>query len=107
MLLFFQDSLQLRFSLVGGLFEGVHRGGSGGSGGSVQEWATLLTQLIARGVVDLTKNSDLFLTVLDMLAVLVHSTLISDKESSSSSSSSGSASGSSSAGQGQVRFNLV
>ena len=62
-----------RFSLVGGLFETIER-----STGSITEWATLFVQLIVRGVVDLTNNSDLFTLVLDMLAILVHSALISD-----------------------------
>ena len=47
---------------------------------SIQDWATLLVQLIVRGVVDLTNNSDLFTLLLDMLAILIHSALISDKE---------------------------
>ena len=53
---------------------------------SVQEWATLLVQLIVRGVVDLTNNSDLFTLLLDMLAILIHSALISDKEGNSGTS---------------------
>ena len=38
-----------------------------------------------RGVVDLTNNSDLFTTVLDMINILIHSTLITDRESSGNS----------------------
>ena len=54
---------------------------------SVIEWSTLLVQLIVRGVVDLTHNSDLFTTVIDMLAILIHSTLINDRDSGDKSSS--------------------
>ena len=54
---------------------------------SVVEWSTLLVQLIVRGVVDLTHNSDLFTTVIDMLAIMIHSTLINDRESGDKSSS--------------------
>ena len=71
-----QDALQLRFSLVGGMFDTICRSQS-----SVIEWSTLLVQLIVRGVVDLTHNSDLFTSVLDMLAILIHSTLIIDRDS--------------------------
>ena len=56
---------------------------------SVIEWSTLLVQLIVRGVVDLTHNSDLFTTVLDMLAILIHSTLINDRDSGDKTSSGG------------------
>ena len=44
-------------------------------------------QLIVRGVVDLTHNSDLFTTVIDMLAILIHSTLINDRDSGDKSNS--------------------
>ena len=54
---------------------------------SVIEWSTLLVQLIVRGVVDLTHNSDLFTTVIDMLAILIHSTLINDRDSGDKSNS--------------------
>ena len=36
-------------------------------------------------MVDLTNNSDLFTTVLDMINILIHSTLITDRESSGNS----------------------
>ena len=55
---------------------------------SVIEWSTLLVQLIVRGVVDLTHNADLFTTVIDMLTILIHSTLINDRDSGDKSSSS-------------------
>ena len=48
------------------------------------QWSTLLVQLIVRGVVDLTNNTDLFTMILDMLSLLIHSTLIREKESGSS-----------------------
>ena len=46
-------------------------------------------QLIVRGVVDLTHNSDLFTSILDMLAVLIHSTLINDRDSNDKSNNNG------------------
>ena len=55
-------------------------------------------QLIVRGVVDLTHNSDLFTTVLDMLAILIHSTLINDRDSSDKASSGGDRTNNSGAG---------
>ncbi|XP_040577805.1 mediator of RNA polymerase II transcription subunit 12-like protein isoform X2 [Lepeophtheirus salmonis] len=70
-----QDALMLRFSLVGGLFDTIMS-----SNNSVNEWSSLLSQLIARGVIDLTNNADIFTNALDMLTVLVHSTLVSDRE---------------------------
>ncbi|XP_059479681.1 mediator of RNA polymerase II transcription subunit 12 isoform X2 [Neocloeon triangulifer] len=71
-----QDALQLRFSLVGGMFDTIQRSTS-----STTDWALLLLQLIAHGVIDLHNNSELFTTVLDMLATLIHSTLFTDAQS--------------------------
>ena len=73
------DALKLRFSLIGGLFESIIH-----TQNTVGEWATLLVQLVVRGVIDLTNNSDLFCMVIDMLSLLIHSTLIREKESGSS-----------------------
>ena len=70
-----QDALQLRFSLVGGMFESITC-----SIQSINEWAVLLVQLIVRGVIDLTNNADLFCPVLDMITALIHSTLVIDRE---------------------------
>ncbi len=70
-----QDALQLRFSLVGGMFESITCNFQ-----SINEWAVLLVQLIVRGVIDLTNNADLYCTVLDMLTALIHSTLVIDRE---------------------------
>ena len=70
-----QDALQLRFSLVGGMFESIATTNT-----SITDWSTLLVQLVVRGVIDLTNNSDLFCMLVDMLAILIHSTLIIDKE---------------------------
>ena len=66
-----QDALKLRFSLIGGLFESIIH-----TQNTVGEWATLLVQLVVRGVIDLTNNSDLFCMVIDMISLLIHSTLI-------------------------------
>lgn len=46
-----QDSLQLRFSLVGGMFDTVQRNAS-----TTTEWAILLLQLITYGVIDMNNN---------------------------------------------------
>lgn len=70
-----QDALQLRFSLVGGMFESITT-----TMQSITDWSTLLVQLVVRGVIDLSNNSDLFCMVVDMLSILIHSTLIIDKE---------------------------
>lgn len=70
------DALQLRFSLIGGMFDTIQRNST-----STTDWALLLVQLISQGVIDLTNNSELFTTVLDMLATLIHSTLVSDSQS--------------------------
>lgn len=65
------DALQLRFSLVGGMFEAIQKNST-----PTTDWAILLAQLVCQGVVDLSCNRELFTTVVDMLATLVHSTLL-------------------------------
>lgn len=65
-----------RFSLIGGMFDAIQKNST-----STTDWALLLVQLISQGVIDLTNNSELFTTVLDMLATLIHSTLVSDSQS--------------------------
>lgn len=70
------DALQLRFSLVGGMFDAIQKNST-----PVSDWAILLTQLMCQSAIDLTTNSELFTTALDMLATLIHSTLISDSQS--------------------------
>ena len=74
-----QDALKLRISLVGGLFDSITT-----TFQSIQDWSFLLVQLIVRGVVDLTNNSDLFCSVIDMINILIHTTLIREKESGGS-----------------------
>ncbi|KAJ2943837.1 hypothetical protein O0L34_g8164 [Tuta absoluta] len=68
------EALQLRFSLAGGMFDAIRR-----SYQLTSDWAVLLTQLIAHQVVDAYNNSlcrsNLFTTLIDMLATLIHSTL--------------------------------
>jgi hypothetical protein len=70
-----QDALQLRFSLVGGMFEFITC-----SYQSINDWGVLLVRLIVRGVIDLTNNADLYCTALDMITALIHSTLVIDRE---------------------------
>ncbi|KAG1673141.1 Mediator of RNA polymerase II transcription subunit 12-like protein [Nymphon striatum] len=66
-----QDALQLRLSLVGGMFDTIQR-----SSTITTDWAVLLVQLASHGVIDTQNNSELFTTILDMLAVLVHTNII-------------------------------
>lgn len=66
-----QDALQLRFSLVGGVFDTIQRNVT-----MTNDWALLLVQLVSYGVIDLNNNAELFTTVIDMLATLIHSTLV-------------------------------
>ncbi|XP_073983831.1 mediator complex subunit kohtalo isoform X1 [Rhodnius prolixus] len=70
-----QDALLLRFSLIGGMFDTIQRNTTLST-----DWAILLVQLVIYGVIDLNNNSELFNTVIDMLATLIHSTLDSQSE---------------------------
>lgn len=45
------DALQLRFSLVGGMFDSIQKNGT-----SITDWAILLAQLVCQGVIDLSTN---------------------------------------------------
>ncbi|CAB0013481.1 unnamed protein product [Nesidiocoris tenuis] len=71
-----QDALLLRFSLIGGMFDTIQRNTN-----LTIDWAILLVQLVIYGVIDLNNNWELFNTVIDMLATLIHSTLVSDSQS--------------------------
>lgn len=46
-----QDALQLRFSLLGGMFDTIQRNTT-----VTTDWAILLVQLVTYGVVDLNNN---------------------------------------------------
>lgn len=46
-----QDALQLRFSLLGGMFDTIQRNTT-----VTTDWAILLVQLITYGVIDLNNN---------------------------------------------------
>ncbi|RWS13512.1 thyroid hormone receptor-associated protein-like protein [Dinothrombium tinctorium] len=67
-----QEGLQLRLSLVGGMFDMIQKSSS------LMDWAVLLLQLISYGVVDPQLNYELFTIVLDMLCVLIHTTQATD-----------------------------
>ncbi|KAF7269352.1 mediator complex subunit kohtalo isoform X2 [Rhynchophorus ferrugineus] len=69
------DGLQLRFALVGGVFEAFQRNSS-----ATTDWALLLVQLVTHGIIDLHTNSELFTTIIDMLATLIHSALATDTQ---------------------------
>ncbi|XP_063967745.1 mediator of RNA polymerase II transcription subunit 12-like protein isoform X1 [Lytechinus pictus] len=71
------EALQLRLSLVGNMFDTIMR-----SMMWTTEFALLLLQLITTGTVDPHTNNELFTTVLDMLSVLINSTLSSDASGS-------------------------
>lgn len=69
------DGLQLRFALVGGVFEAFQRNPS-----ATTDWALLLVQLVTNGLINLHTHSDLFTVVIDMLATLVHSAKATDAQ---------------------------
>ncbi|KAI1305889.1 Mediator of RNA polymerase II transcription subunit 12-like protein [Halotydeus destructor] len=69
--------LQLRLSLVGGMFDIICK-----SMTTLGEWCILLLQLICNGVVEPQLDYELFTTVLDMLSVLIHSTNTNDASES-------------------------
>ena len=68
------DALKLRFSLIGGLFESIIH-----TQNSIGDWSTLLVQSGRDPY-----NTYLFTMILDMPSLLIHSTLIREKESGSS-----------------------
>ncbi|XP_071503303.1 mediator of RNA polymerase II transcription subunit 12-like protein [Diadema antillarum] len=72
------EALQLRLSLVGNMFDTIMRNNLPWT----TEFALLLLQLITTGTVDPHTNNELFTTVLDMLSVLINSTLSSDASGS-------------------------
>ncbi|KAL3207532.1 hypothetical protein MRX96_010017 [Rhipicephalus microplus] len=74
--LLLNEALLLRLSLVGGMFDMIQRNNS-----LTTDWALLLVQLINHGVVDMHCNFELFTTVLDMLAALIHVTQNADSVS--------------------------
>lgn len=45
------DALQLRFSLVGGMFDAIQKNTT-----ATTDWAILLAQLISQGIIDLSTN---------------------------------------------------
>lgn len=49
------DALQLRFSLVGGMFDAIQKNTT-----ATTDWAILLAQLISQGVIDLSTNRFVF-----------------------------------------------
>lgn len=69
------DGLQLRFALLGGVFEAFQKNSS-----ATNDWALLLVQLVTNALIDLHNHSSLFTTVIDMLATLIHSALASDSQ---------------------------
>ncbi|XP_015794701.1 mediator of RNA polymerase II transcription subunit 12-like protein isoform X2 [Tetranychus urticae] len=72
-----QEGLQLRLSLVGGMFDMIQKSTS-----LINDWAVLFVQLISYGVVETQQSYELFTTVLDMLAVLIHTTQSSETSES-------------------------
>ena len=66
-----QDAPQYRFSLGGGLFESITM-----TMHSTTDWSTLLVQLLLRGVIDFTGNSNLFCMLVNLLAILTQPALI-------------------------------
>ncbi|CAL1546445.1 unnamed protein product [Lymnaea stagnalis] len=69
------EALHLRLSLVGGMFDMIQRNNA-----TTSDWALILVQLISHDVVDcqINRSDELFLTIVDMLTVLIHGTLLSE-----------------------------
>ncbi|XP_022706547.1 mediator of RNA polymerase II transcription subunit 12-like protein isoform X2 [Varroa jacobsoni] len=63
----FHEALLLRLSLVGGMFDMIQR-----STTYTMDWALIFLELITTGLVDSHSHKELFYTVLDMLATLIH-----------------------------------
>lgn len=72
-----QDGLQLRLSLAGSMFDLIQK-----SNTLIVEWSLLLLQLMSYDRVEPQLNYLLFTTVLDMLAILIHTTLATDSNES-------------------------
>ncbi|KAK0041422.1 mediator of RNA polymerase II transcription subunit 12-like protein isoform X3 [Biomphalaria pfeifferi] len=68
-----QECIHLRLSLVGGIFDVIQRNNA-----NTSDWALILVQLVSHDMIDCQSNSELFLTVVDMLTVLIHGTLLSE-----------------------------
>ena len=66
------NALQLRLSIVGLMLESIQE-----SSTQTQEYSLLLVMLVSRQVVDLSNNRNLLNSVVDMLATLVHTSLVS------------------------------
>lgn len=68
-----QDGLELRLCLIGQMFETIQK-----SPNLTADWATLLLLLIMNNLVDPQVDYGLYVSVLDMLAMLIHSAYASD-----------------------------
>lgn len=68
-----QDGLELRLCLIGQMFDTIQK-----SSNLTSDWATLLLLLIMNNLVDPQVDYGLYVSVLDMLAMLIHSAYASD-----------------------------
>lgn len=68
-----QDGLELRLCLIGQMFDTIQK-----SPNLTSDWATLLLLLIMNNLVDPQVDYGLYVSVLDMLAMLIHSAYASD-----------------------------
>ncbi|KRX61890.1 Mediator of RNA polymerase II transcription subunit 12-like protein [Trichinella sp. T9] len=66
------DALQLRLSLIGGMFDTVCRNAN------LENWSLVMVQLLLYGIVTEEKNQALFYTCVDILCVLLLSCLLPD-----------------------------
>ncbi|KRX88671.1 Mediator of RNA polymerase II transcription subunit 12-like protein [Trichinella pseudospiralis] len=66
------DALQLRLSLIGGMFDTVCRNAN------LENWSLVIVQLLLYGIVTEEKNQTLFYTCVDILCVLLLSCLLPD-----------------------------
>lgn len=68
-----QDGLELRICLIGQMFDTIQK-----SPNLTSDWATLLLLLIMNNLVDPQIDYGLYVSVLDMLAMLIHAAYASD-----------------------------
>lgn len=80
-ILFFSVFLK-RFVTFSGLFDAILRNPT-----ATIDWAVLLAQLVTSGTIDQANNSELFATVQDMLATLLHSLVVADSQTDRSEDS--------------------
>ncbi len=69
------EALEIRLLLVGWNFNSIL-----GNSQLTMEFSQLLVQLVCNGVVDFHNNSELLYPLIDMLACMIHSTLVPERD---------------------------